>query len=48
MKGITAIMVMRLPHQLPMGSISLSTMDRAVFIATLWMGNRSGIVTWAK
>jgi len=48
MKDITAIMVMRLPHRLPTESISLSIMDRAVFIATLWMGNRSGIVTWAK
>ena len=48
MRGITAIMAMLLPHRLRTGSISLSTMDRAVFIATLWMGNRSGIVTWAK
>ena len=48
MRGITAIMVMRLPHRLPTGIISLSTMDRAVFIATLWMGIRSGIVTWEK
>ena len=45
MRGITAIMVMLRPHRLQMESISLSTTDRAVFIATLWMGNRSGVVT---
>ena len=35
MRGITAIMVMRRPHRLQTGSISLSTMDRGIHCYTL-------------